>query len=110
MNQILLEIFCFKNIDDYAKEPYPSFCCSKEGNPSYNCLLNGCKYLSFTTCENTLCYVGANSDIEYGISFGGEMLPDNKCDHKLKEKWRSIALSKIDEAYDNYMGSVTDKK
>ena len=109
MNQILLEIFCLKNVDNHNNALIPSFCCNKEGTPSYNCLLNGCKYLGVTTCENTFCYVGENSDVEYGISFGGEMMTNNTCESELKAKWRSIALSKINEAYDDYMDSVTDK-
>ena len=109
MNQILLEIFCLKHTDDHINAPFPSFCCSKEGNPTSNCLLNGCKYLDFTTCENTLCYIGENSDVEYGISFGGEMVAGSKCESQLKEKWQSTALRKIDEAYGDYMDTITEK-
>ena len=63
----------------------------------------------FTTCENTLCYIGENSDVEYGISFGGEMVAGSKCESQLKEKWQSTALRKIDEAYGDYMDTITEK-
>ena len=103
MNQILLELFCMKKTDKCIDAPLPSFCQNNTDIPSYHCLANGCKYVDFTTCENTLCYVGNCSDVEYGISFGGEMVQKSDCENLLKEKWKSISVRKIDEAYDEYL-------
>ena len=41
--------------------------------------------------------------MEYGISFGGEMVQDSSCENLLKEKWKNISVKKIDEAYDEYL-------
>ena len=102
LNHILLELYCLQDIDTNANADRPQYCQSADNCPSYACLMNGCPYLDFTTCENTLCYINEASEMEEGISLGAEMVKDGAFDASLK-RWRDISLKKILEAYKQYM-------
>ena len=101
LNHVLLEVFCFKNTDANADTPCPEFCRNKGKYASYHCLVNRCPYLDFTSCENTLCYIGHESDMERGILFGGDMEAGNPSVGI--EQWREISIGKINEAYEQFM-------
>ncbi len=93
INHVLLEVFCRKDCQAPG-ERCPDYCPSQGAWAGYPCLFHGCKYVDFTSCENTLCYIGPDSDEVYGISMGEEENLDS---------WKEIAVRKIDEAYDEYM-------
>ncbi len=93
MNHILLELYCLKKNNEV--------CCLNFGKPNYLCLKNNCKCLDYTTCENTLCYINEKSEMEEGISFGGEMIKNNN--GKDIDNWKKISLKKINEGYEDYM-------
>ena len=97
-SRILLEVFCLKDTDENANEKLPPFCCSTEHVPSYGCLFNKCPFAAFTSCENTLCYVGQNSVAEAAVSLGEEHT------HAQISLWEDISLRKIDEAWDELNG------
>ena len=101
MSHVLLEVFCTKNFDRNVKAPLPDFCPGNGCRPSYHCLSHRCPYLDFTSCENTLCYIGKQSDMECGILFGGDMEEGNPAVGL--DAWQEIAKAKIEEAYDQYM-------
>lgn len=96
---ILLEVYCeWENKKELDMCDLP--CGEKSENlPTYQCLFNRCPYVAFTSCENTLCYIGKNSEAEELISFGGEM---GDTDLEISE-WEKICADKINEAYDEYM-------
>ena len=96
---ILLEVYCEWGMKDRLKECDIPPCNLLEKIPSYQCLFRGCPYVAFTSCENTLCYVGPESRAEELISFGGEMGSE---DFEISE-WKKICIDKINEAYDEYM-------
>lgn len=93
-NHVLLEVYCTKNYDENLPKNKPEFCCSDNCTPNYNCLLNKCTSVAFTSHENALCYVNENSETEKIISLGEE---DNL------QLWKGISLKKIDEAYECFM-------
>ena len=101
MNHILLECYCLKETERYAGEKSPAFCAGKK-EPTYDCLKHRCKYLDFTSCENTLCYIDDAAEMAYGIIFGGEMTSHGEENGDIA-RWRNTAIEKIDEAYDVYM-------
>lgn len=97
---IFLEAYCSFDWEAGAEQrDLPPCCSSPEKGPSYQCLFQGCPYATFTSCENTLCYIGANSEAEALISFGGEM---GESDSEIR-KWKEICSVKISEAFDEYM-------
>lgn len=104
--QILLEVYCTKkhNINLSAKKPF--FCESEECIPSYNCLLNKCPFVEFTSHENALCYIDNNSEATEIISLGGEMLKNNIDEATAKALWKEIAVKKINEAYEEYLTAM----
>ena len=95
MNHILLELYCLKEDGEV--------CCSNIKGPNYLCLKNNCKFLDYTTCENTFCYINVKSEMEEGISFGGEMIKNNG--HEDVDNWKKISLKKIEEGYMEYMNN-----
>ncbi len=99
INHVLLEVFCRKEL--YPEEPFPSFCPTKGKYAAYPCLFNKCPYVAFTSCEDTLCYIGRASDEVYGISFGGDM--EENTSAAGVEAWEKISIAKIDEAYEEFM-------
>lgn len=101
LNHVLLEVFCLKNTDRYADDPLPVDCKTKGAYASYHCLCSSCKYLDFTSCEDALCYIGPDSDMEHGILYGGDMEEGNP--GVGIQQWREIAIAKIDEAYHQFM-------
>ena len=101
INHILLEVYCIKKMDGNAAEPCPSFCPTGGKYATYQCLLNKCKYVDFTSCEDTLCYIGEESDELFGISYGGDMEIGNP--DVGVEEWKEIAISKVKEAYAQFM-------
>lgn len=81
---------------------------SCEGIPTYECLTSACPYVSFTKCENSICYVGENSAAEELISFGGDMETTDGCDNAARiDLWRSISIKKVNEAYTEFMEWAT---
>ncbi|MBS6447329.1 MAG: hypothetical protein KH382_07035 [Clostridiales bacterium] len=95
MNHILLELYCLKEDGEV--------CCSNIKGPNYLCLKNNCKFLDYTTCENTFCYINEKSEMEEGISFGGEMIKNNV--NEDVDNWKKISLKKIEEGYMEYMNN-----
>ena len=101
LNHVLLEVVCLKNTDQHANEPLPAGCKTRGAYANYDCLCTRCKYLDFTSCEDTLCYIGSQSDMEHGILYGGDMEEGNP--NVGAAQWREIAIAKINEAYDAFM-------
>ena len=101
LNHVLLEVFCLKNTDAFAAEPLPADCPTEGAHATYHCLRSRCSYLDFTSCEDTLCYIGPESDMEHGILYGGDMEDGNP--DVGAAQWREIAIAKINEAYDAFM-------
>lgn len=101
INHILLEVYCLKGIDKYTNEPYPPFCPTNGKCATFQCLLEKCRFVDFTSCEDTLCYIGGESDEVFGISYGGDM-EEGSSDIGVDE-WKEIAVSKVKEAYLQFM-------
>ena len=99
-NHILLEVHCHKESND------DSVSCCGEKTPTYRCLLDKCPYLSFTSHENAMCYIGDSSEAETIISLGGEMLSESCDEEKARLLWRCISEKKIEEAYNEYMNEI----
>jgi hypothetical protein len=106
INHVLLEVYCWK--DEHPEAPYPPFCPTKGKYAAYPCLFHKCPYVDFTSCEDTLCYIGREADEVYGISFGGDM--EEGPSAVGVDTWEQIAVAKIDEAYEEFMAkkSVVD--
>lgn len=103
INHVLLEVYCSKNWRDDGD----SIDCSKKG-PCYECLAEKCKYCTFTSHENALCYVDSSSSVTEIISLGGEMLPENVYRDEVREAlWEKISREAINEAYDKYMKEIS---
>ena len=101
LNHVLLEVFCLKDTDRFAGESLPADCPTKGTYAGYHCLHSKCKYLDFTSCEDTLCYIGPESDMQHGILFGGDMEDGDPTVGV--DQWREIAIAKINEAYEQFM-------
>lgn len=101
INHILLEVFCRKEFEEFSTEPYPVFCHTKGQCPTIDCLFRKCKYIDFTSCEDTLCYIGGESHEVYGISYGGDM--EEGSSNIGVDEWQEIAISKVKEAYLQFM-------
>jgi hypothetical protein len=116
MNQLLIEMYCLKRLElnDNISKPTPPFCQGDYESPSYNCLKNSCPFLAHATCENTLCYINEKSEVEYGITYGGEMCPTSALDDEgieamSIEQWKRISSEVISNAYDQYMSELSEK-
>ena len=105
-NQILLEIYCGKKFDNNLEYSFPCYCPNKDSIPNYLCILNKCPFCVFAPCENSLCFINDKSEAEEIISFGGEMLGDFIDNADAKKIWKTIAVNKINEAYDAYMKEI----
>ena len=105
INHILIEAFCLKDIDEHAHEPFPPFCPTEGKYATFQCLSPKCKYVDFTSCENTLCYIGDTSDELYGVTYGGDMEEGNT--NIGLEEWKNISISKIKEAYTLFIEKQT---
>lgn len=101
LNHILLEVFCLKDADENASKPLPEYCAAHNA-PSYACLRRKCPYLDFTSCENTLCYINERSEMETGISFGGDMECEGDNTQNLK-CWKSMSIDAVNASYEKYM-------
>lgn len=99
INHVLLELYCAKNWKDGGD----GVDCAKEA-PTYECLAEKCKYCTFTSHENALCYVDSSASAVEIISLGGEMLPENvDRDEAAEALWEKISREAIKEAHDKYM-------
>ena len=106
INHVLLEVYCSKDWRDDGD----SIDCSKKG-PCYECLTEKCKYCTFTSHENALCYVDSFSNAVEIISLGGEMLPENVDRDEAREAlWEKISREAIVEAYNRYMNEISKEK
>lgn len=100
LNHILLEAFCLKDSDEHAHKERPDYCpgapclSDSELDPGYACFLNGCPFLDFTSCENTICFSDQRSEMGYGILFSPEMTEAQQ------QTFEEIATRKINEAYE----------
>ena len=101
LNHVLLEIFCLKETYDNHSKPLPPFCPAAD-TPGYHCLYHRCPFLDFTSCENTLCYINENAEMEEGILFGGEMESAGHEPEEL-ELWKHISVDAVNRAYETYM-------
>ena len=97
-NHILLEMYCLKDTDENKTKEKPKFCVSNNYKPQYNCIFYNCPFVSFTSCENTLCYVNQCSEVETSISLGG----DNYTTKQIS-LWEQISQKKIDEAFEEFL-------
>lgn len=61
---------------------------------------------TFTSHENALCFINDKSEAGKIISLGGEMIPKNQRDEDVKDLWQKIAIDKMNEAYQVYMGKL----
>lgn len=100
---VLLEVFCSYYWQcDEAKDTVPFFCERGTNHPGYHCLLNGCKYVSFTHAENELAFAGENGEVPNCNALIA--IPDlsDKCEVAAiiehKKKWHEICLKKVSEA------------
>ena len=98
---ILLEVYCTKQMGNNIKMELPKYCKSV-GKPHYYCLSEKCPYVSFTSHENSLCYINELSEAEEVISFGGDMEINNISKQEAISIWKDIAIKKINEAYEKY--------
>lgn len=98
-NHILLEVYCLRD----ENEKIPLFCESDCMNPGYYCLCNHCVHMAYTSHENALCYVNEKSVAEEIIALGGDMMPESLKECDCAEKWKEIAIGKVNEAYEEYM-------
>lgn len=98
-NHILLEVYCNKN--ENAND-----CGTESRMPCYNCLINKCPYVSFTSHENAICYINEHSEASEIIALGGDMLPHNVDKQLATQRWEQISRSKIQQAYEEYMKEI----
>lgn len=100
-NCILLEVYCTnRNLNTQSGT---SKCYCSDQVPGYGCLHMHCPYISFTSCENSLCYVNDKSVAQEIVSLGGEMVSYPSSTTEEISMWRDIAIKKINEAYNEYM-------
>lgn len=95
---ILLEVYCSAHWEVNNSQ---GCCVSPDRQPSYDCLLTKCPYATFTSCENSLCYIGEDSSAREIIAFGGEMESLNRQD--ALKIWEQLSKQKINEAYELFM-------
>lgn len=104
MKHLLLEVYC-----DCESCNEPSFCSHGANNPGSHCFENNCKFLSYTNCPNEISYSGDSGiveSVEDYVGFGGDMLPEPYNEENKKmliKKWKEICISKISQAYNEYM-------
>ena len=108
INHVLLEIWCNKNLDWNSNDtkPFPEFCKNRGEYASYDCLFHKCPFVDFTSCENTLCYINENSEMEQGILFGGDMGGED--DTAGIERWKNMSIDAIERTYQEFMESKED--
>ena len=98
---ILLEVYCglnfYENVDSINMK------CFSNHRPSYACIEKKCPHATCTTCENALCYIGSKSLAERLIAFGEA---DNENDIASMGLWKTIAMKKMNEAYDEYLHAI----
>lgn len=92
-----------KIVVEYTYDAWGNVLSMTGKGPNYLCLKNNCKFLDYTTCENTFCYINEKSEMEEGISFGGEMIKNNV--NEDVDNWKKISLKKIEEGYMEYMNN-----
>ena len=97
VNHVLLEVFCLKNIDEHSNKPLPDFC-KCPGAPKYECLFYNCPYMSFTSCENSLCYINEKSEPEEIVSLSEESVNSENLD-----LWKNLSIDAINNTYKKYM-------
>ena len=102
-SHILLEVYCSKEWHEENKD-INNICYSSELIPSYECLANNCPYAAFTSCENTLCYIGRQSVAHKVISLGEDMEKpiSSNCNINGIDLWEEVATEQIDKAYSEF--------
>lgn len=106
---ILLEVYCAKNHKTCNNDVSAPFCKSENFVPNYNCLLNNCPFVMFTSHENALCYINQDSEATEIISLGGEMYKEGLDDALAQSLWETISKQKICEAYNDYMDTIKNE-
>ena len=107
INHILIELFCTRNHHNNLSLKTQCSCNQKDFSPRYECLINKCPFLDFTSHENALCFINEDSEAEEIITLGGEMLSsESNCFNKEQLLWKQICFQKIEEAYHTYMELV----
>lgn len=109
-NHILLEVFCTKEYDENLHKETPDFCKSKNYVPQYDCLFHHCPFVTFTSHENTLCYINDKTEAEEIISLGEEMIPADSKYEKAKLLWQKVSIGKINEAYKTYVAEMNSQE
>ena len=99
-NHVLLEVFCIKTDAENIVD-------CKTNRPTYECIVKGCKYCTFTSHENALCYIDNSASASHIISLGGEMLPDNVDEQEAEALWEKISHEAIEKAYEKYMKEIS---
>ena len=61
-SHIPLEVYCSKGLHEESGQA-SGFYNADDPVPSHECFTNNCPYVSFTSCENTSCYIGRQSVI-----------------------------------------------
>ena len=103
INHVLLELFCLQ-----LNKSQGDIICSANA-PTYECLIKGCPYCSFTLHENALCYVNNNGYSNNIVSLGNEMIPDYVDKQEAVRLWKKIAIDSIDKAYAKYMDEISEQ-
>lgn len=105
IKHLLIEGYCDMTQN---KKMYP---CKNTFRIGIYCL--NCSNFSYTQCPNEIALSNNNGiiqDIEDFIGFGGAMEPnDLQKREEFLALWRKICRKKIQEAYDEYMISLSDK-
>lgn len=110
MKHLLLEAYC--DCDIRNKKCIPYFCRSTFKSMGVKCFVNKCKYLSFTSVENEMAYVGKYGEVEcYNtdcIGFGGSMDESSKGYEydELISIWEAKCKEKISEAKSDFINEI----
>ena len=71
INHVLLELFCLK------KDDRDNLDC-KNDIPTYDCLVKGCKFCTFTSHENAICFINNRGGADEIISLGDYLFGEKR--------------------------------
>lgn len=102
-NQLLLDVFCFKQLQANKNKPVPVFCQSSDDFvPTYNCIFNDCPYVGYKTTRNALTYTNTDGEVEKILSLSQERDTDGFVEPEIEEKWKEISLKALQQARDEF--------
>ncbi|MEK8018879.1 MAG: hypothetical protein VSS75_018570 [Candidatus Parabeggiatoa sp.] len=115
MIHVIVEIICL--FKQHENAPIPSFCKYGPKKEGFHCLIGNehklCSYIGFCEAEHEIAYSQEEGEIkreEEWIGFGGEMEIENYDRNALIELWHNICLTKIEEAYEEYINQIEKLK